>query len=167
MKKLTEVEKRPFIYSSEEEFKANITNNIRWLYIEMYDEEQVCNVKSFAEKCHTPQSTVESWLRDGVVPQPEARSRVERSFGRRDGSLVSENRPLLTNWKSEYDQRNGAKPTMRKYGTVNTPEAVAAETSHSYAAAKKDLKTLCEELLKCPDFLATNQEITAIVQKWT
>lgn len=167
MKKQNETEKASFVYSSEEDFKLNVTNNIRWLYIELYDAQIVCNVKSFAEKCHTPQSTVESWLRDGVVPQPEARQRLETCFGKREGSLVSEGHPFITNWKEEYYLRIGAKPSMRKYRIEQNVEPVVAEKSQPYSDAEKDLLTLCEELLKHPELMATNPKIRSIVQKWT
>lgn len=157
----------PFFGSETEKIRMNFTNNIRWLYIDLFDNGRVRNVKDFAFLCHLPQSTVESWLRRNVIPKPERRKMVEHTFNLAEGSLMNEIRPAIRNWSLEYYERNGAKPTLKTYIPSGDDLPATAEANSSYVRnAEKDIGRLCKELIKYEDILNENEVIREIVTTW-
>lgn len=167
MMTLSEKEINPFFGTETEKIRMNFTNNIRWLYIDLFDSGMVRNVKDFAILCHLPQSTVESWLRRDVIPKPERRKIIEKTFDLTEGSLMNEIRPVIQNWSSDYYVRNGAKPTLKIYDPNEESLQTIAEANAGYARnAKTDLKKLCKELMKYKDLVDDNEIIKDIMDAW-
>lgn len=157
----------PFFGTDTEKIRMNFTNNIRWLYIDLFDSGKVRNVKDFAILCHLPQSTVESWLRRDVIPKPERRKMIESIFDLTEGSLMNEIRPTIQDWSLDYYMRNGAKPTLKTYSSNEENMQTVAELNAGYARnAKTDLKKLCKELVKYKDLLNENEIIKYIMDAW-
>ena len=167
MRALFPDEINPLLCGDETKIRMNFTNNIRWLYIDLYDSGKVRNVKEFAMLCNTPQSTVESWLRRDVIPKPEKRRIIERTFNLSEGSLMNEIRHIIEDWSLEYYNRNGAKPTLRSYCHDEDELQTVAETNNAYdRSAKRDIKLLCNELMKYNELINGNKTIREIITAW-
>lgn len=110
--------------------RANVVNNIRLLYIDLYDRGRVDNVKDFAEQIGVGKSTAEGWLREGHTPQPDFRRKIEITFGLKEGSLKDDIHPMIENWDERYYNSNGAKPSLRghKYEVAEETSMMVAET---------------------------------------
>lgn len=162
-----ENEVAPPIYKKESDIRMNICNNIRWLFINLCDKGEVCNVKEFAEKCNVPASTAEAWLRRRVIPSPENRKQIEKYCNLTAGSLVSDARAIIEDWYEEYFKRNGKKPSLRLYGEEASTERHVAEEPRKYGRApKKELLILCRELRQYPQVMMENEVIREIVESW-
>lgn len=167
MMTLFQNEVNPLIGDDSEKIRVNFTNNIRWLYIDLFDSGKVRNVKDFAILCHLSQSTVESWLRRGVIPKPERRKMIERLFDMTEGCLMREIRPEIQNWSLEYYNRNGAKPTLKTYVPDDEDlTAVAEPNSECARDIRSDMEKLCKELAKYKDLLYENKIIREITSAW-
>lgn len=167
MMTLFQNEVNPLIGDDSEKIRVNFTNNIRWLYIDLFDGGKVRNVKDFAILCHLSQSTVESWLRRGVIPKPERRKMIERLFDMTEGCLMREIRPEIQNWSLEYYNRNGAKPTLKTYVPNDEDLMAVAEPNSEYARdIRSDMEKLCKELAKYKDLLYENKIIREITSAW-
>lgn len=160
-------EYNPLFENDEKALRANFTNNLRWLYIELYDAGRVCNVKEFACQCGVPQSTAESWLRKGVVPYPAKRRLMEERFGREGGSLMRDTRDTIADWPKEYYKRNAAKPSLRTYAAEGEEPLAVAESCSCYGRnAERDLLQICHELVRQEELLAANENLRKIVEAW-